>query len=432
MSDSSSSTSSSSNRVNTRDDAFDDASVAPNGYSLQQLLFVHRHGERTMVMARFPEHPVHFAGECQQTRAFSVVRTNHSGHLQFEERILDSHAAPPRFLAPLDDCALGQLTDRGALTLESLGQSLRRRYVDQARLLPARFDASTLLVQSTDVPRAIASAKFLLSGLYPARTRTVSDAPVLHIRKPDDEIIYPNWSFCPRIRQISEHWKRHSGVAADMDDFKERLPVLFGLEPPPPAAADAQPPVNALAAKPRAANVLMTSRTTHSFFDENAVRMAHDLPLLPGSTPENVAEAAALSTTEWFGQYSDPVISREVCRIGIGPLFRDMLAQITSANPRKAVLYSGHDTTIAPLLACVTGFDNKWPKYGSNVAFEVLQKDDTKEKFVQLRYNFARRVMQECQPFAPKDAPTLCPMAKFEDILKSRIPSDWEQECKKK
>jgi hypothetical protein len=421
-----------SNRVNTRDDQFDDADAAPRGYSLQQLLFVHRHGERTMVMARFPEHPVHFTGECQSTRAFSVVRTHNTGHLQFEERILDSaHGAAPRFHAPVEDCALGQLTDRGALTLETLGQALRRRYVDQARLLPARFDASTILVQSTDVPRAIASAKFMLSGLYPSRTRTPSDAPVLHIRKPDDEIIYPNWSYCPRLRQISESWKRHSGVGADMDDFKERLPVLFGLEAPPPAPADAQPPVNSLAVKP-SANVLMTTRTTHSFFDENAVRKAHDLPLLPGSTPENVAEAAALSTTEWFGQYSDPVIGREVCRIGMGPLFRDMLGQLTSPTPRKAVFYSGHDTTIAPLLACVTGFDFKWPKYGSNVAFEVLEKDDTKEKFVQLRYNFARRVMQECQAFAPKDAPTLCPMAKFEDILKSRIPSDWEQECKKK
>jgi hypothetical protein len=429
-----SASSSVSNRINTRDDVFDDKEAAPRGYSLQQLLFVHRHGERTMVMRRFPEHPVHFTGECQSTRAFSVVRTTHTGHLQFEERILDTpHGSQTaRFHAPVDDCALGQLTDRGALTLETLGQALRRRYIDQANLLPSRFDSSTILVQSTDVPRAIASSKFMLSGLYPARTRTASDAPVLHIRKPDDEIIYPNWSYCPRLRQISEQWKRQTGIAADMDDFKERLPVLFGLEAPPPGTAvDAQPPVNALAAK-RPANVLMTTRTTHSFFDENAVRTAHDLPPLPGSTPENIAEAAELSTTEWFGQYNDPKLAREVCRIGIGPLFRDMLEQLTSPNPRKAVFYSGHDTTIAPLLSCVTAFDFKWPKYGSNVAFEVLQKDDTKEKFVQVRYNFARRVMQECLPFAPKDAPTLCPMAKFEEILKSRIPSDWEQECKKK
>jgi hypothetical protein len=357
--------------------------------------------------------------------------------LQFEERILDSHARCRRTALSRSrshDCALGQLTDRGALTLETLGQALRRRYVDQARLLPARFDASTLLVQSTDVPRAIASAKFLLSGLYPSRTRTASDAPVLHIRKPDDEIIYPNWSVLPaHPPDLRSTGSATRASPPTWTTSRSALPVLFGLEPPPPAAADAQPPLNALAAKPRAANVLMTARTTHSFFDENAVRKAHDLPL-----------SARLHARECRrgGRAQHHRVVRPVRRSGPRPrglphrhrpvVPRHARVKSPVATPRKAVLYSGHDTTIAPLLACVTGFDNKWPKYGSNVAFEVLQKDDTKEKFVQLRYNFARRVMRECQPFAPKDAPTLCPMAKFEDILKSRIPSDWEQECKKK
>lgn len=222
-------------------------------------------------------------------------------------------------------------------------------------------------------------------------------------------------------------------MAGDVDEFKERFPVLFGLEAPPPAAAatDAQPPVNSLAAQPTS-SVLMTSRDAHSFHDENIVRMAHDLPLLPGATPQNVAEAAAISVKEWIGPYADPMLARETCRLGIGPLLREMLHQVTGPSPRKAVFYSGHDTTIAPLLACVVGGGlPDSPKFGSNIAFEVLENDETKQKFVQLRYNFHRRLIPECQPFAPSDAPTLCPMAQFEHILKSRISNDWERECKK-
>ena len=47
----------------------------------------------------------------------------------------------------------------------------------------------------------------------------------------------------------------------------------------------------------------MTTRTTHSFFDENAVRKAHDLPLLPGSTNQ---PARARGMRTWPGAGGGP------------------------------------------------------------------------------------------------------------------------------
>lgn len=71
-----------------------------------------------------------------------------------------------------------------------LGQKLRTHYVDTLGFLPKNFDASTILYQSTDVPRAQASARFLMSGLYPHATRNANDPPMtIFNRVSNDEII---------------------------------------------------------------------------------------------------------------------------------------------------------------------------------------------------------------------------------------------------
>ncbi len=417
------------NTINSRDDKFDDDGV-PSGYTLEQLVLLHRHGERTVVVSRFPEiGGLDFRGACARTRSFSVQRSS-SGELKFEERFLDApvvtHGA-----ASADDCAMGQLTDRGAQTLEKLGENLRTRYVDRLGLLPSRFAPSTLLVQSTDIPRAMASARNLLAGLYPAKFRDGNAAPALHIRKPESEVIYPNWGSCPELRRLSDVWRRAGTLQQDMDEFKEQFPVLFGLEPPPTTNDSGVP--GTAAPKPIQSVLPSHSKSTHAYFDENAVRAAHDLPLLPGSTPESLKAAGNLSVREWFGHYDHPnrALKTEVCRLGIGPLFRDMVEQITTPNPRKAVLYSGHDTSLVPFLSCIGAYDGAWPKYGANAALEILSKKGSTDKFVQLRYNFQRRVMSECAEFAPKDARTLCPMDRFLAIVKPLTPttSEWEAEC---
>lgn len=421
---------STANRINSRNDAFDDQGL-PAGYSLEQLVVLHRHGERHVVVGRFPEVPLDLSGACARTRSYSVVRTGGptgGTELKFEERSLDGPAHPAQ---QADDCALGQLTDRGATTLEQLGANLRRRYVDQIAFLPKSFSPAGVLVQSTDIPRAMASARFLLSGLYPPQWRAPGDVPALHVRKPEHEVIYPNYA-CSRLRAMGEVWRRSGTLQADMDEFKEATnPVLFGLAPPPPRV-DGVP--GSVPQQSHSESVLPShGRSTHAFFDENAVRRAHDQPLLPGTTPDSLAKAEALSVREWFGHY-DGATKTAVCRLGMGPLFRDLVEQMTSKTPRQAVLYSGHDTSLVPFMSCLGAFDGKWPKYGANVILEVLKKNGTSDKFVQLRYNFQRRALSDCARFAPKDAPTLCPMDRFLAIVKplTPTPSEFEAECRKK
>ena len=58
--------------------------------------------------------------------------------------------------------------------------------------------------------------------------------------------------------------------------------------------------------------------------------------------------------------------------------FSLQLAQITFFLPNsnyKMMLYSVHDTTVAPLLLALGVFDNKWPDFAADLAFELYRDE---------------------------------------------------------
>lgn len=130
-------------------------------------------------------------------------------------------------LKPEHVCALGQLTDVGANTCEKLGEKLRKHYVDELKFLPSVFNADDVVYQSTDVPRAQASARFLLNGLYPPESRPKDTQVNIFTRREVDEIIYPNWSSCPRLRQINTHLRHDPELLEGQDKLRDSLPQVF-------------------------------------------------------------------------------------------------------------------------------------------------------------------------------------------------------------
>lgn len=59
----------------------------------------------------------------------------------------------------------------------------------------------------------------------------------------------------------------------------------------------------------------------------------------------------------------------------LGPFYQDLLDLLDDAasgeTTLKFALFSGHDTTVGPLLAALRADDSVWPHYASNVAFEL-------------------------------------------------------------
>lgn len=64
----------------------------------------------------------------------------------------------------------GQLTAEGMQQEYKMGMELRKKYIEQAHLLPEHYEHGTMYVRSTDYERTLMSAESLLMGLYPLGT----------------------------------------------------------------------------------------------------------------------------------------------------------------------------------------------------------------------------------------------------------------------
>jgi len=65
------------------------------------------------------------------------------------------------------EIGIGELTSLGMNQHFKLGTKLRKRYVNQLKLLPVKYVNNEMYVRCTDFNRTIQSAESLLSGLYP-------------------------------------------------------------------------------------------------------------------------------------------------------------------------------------------------------------------------------------------------------------------------
>lgn len=122
-----------------------------------------------------------------------------------------------------------------------------------------------------------------------------------------------------------------------------------------------------------------------------------------------------------------PAHGEEMAKLSAGLLLRDIVASMERSmdpgpGPRLR-LYSGHDTTLIPLLATLghTGM-TQWPPYASNVSFELGAAKAGGQHHVRVWYNGeAVDVDGTGRGWIP-----------FEDFLQAVqrfLPRDWDVEC---
>jgi len=86
------------------------------------------------------------------------------------------------------------------------------------------------------------------------------------------------------------------------------------------------------------------------------------------------------------------------------------------------MLYSVHDTTMAPLLLVLGLFDNKWPEFAADLAFE-LYRDKNHDYYVRVLYKGEEKIIPKC-------ASPFCPLNKFKELVSEYFIDNWEKECK--
>ena len=122
--------------------------------------------------------------------------------------------------------------------------------------------------------------------------------------------------------------------------------------------------------------------------------VAHDDPRPAAMTDEMVLKLMRLNAKRWFVRFADPIVAR----LGMGLLVDEIETRLTAAataasstaassnaassaasvdddeatRPPRCVLFSGHDSTLVPLLAALGLTEpHEWPQYAGSITIEL-------------------------------------------------------------
>ncbi|KAJ1964069.1 hypothetical protein GGI12_001660 [Dipsacomyces acuminosporus] len=290
-------------------------------------------------------------------------------------------------------CGFGQLTDVGRTNMTKLGTHLRELYVDSLKFLPplARQSSSgglteDLYLRTTSYTRSFESLQQILSGLYPSQPSSAPSSALfqVNVRPSNRENMYPNFDCRNMVKLFKEFNDKSielfSGEYQQLYRDMLKVPALrkfFDTEFNPGK-----------------------TRVAISPWDTISPMRAHGVPLPEEISDDFIKRISMMAAVEYM---HSTLKSTALTRMQIGPLVHELVGNIVSAveadrgqaqgaQPKMGI-YSGHDTTVGPLLAVfgdgLTGPASQapvgilWPPFGSSMRIELMK--DTESPYPNIR-----------------------------------------------
>lgn len=295
---------------------------------------------------------------------------------------------------------------------------MRQIYVEKLKFLPtqiSRQEAEELLyVRSTDYRRTQDSARFLLSGLYPASAAT-TQTPLIKLET------FP-WSMdtlnpssikdngkCPRLNQIHDGLNTHPDMAKfyrSTEALRQRIRNTV------------KPTVQSFKREPSMIDLFELVNTRNC----NNIK----LPCFSGSclTAKDIEDVQKATFDEFDLRLSGLDVSKTLTQLEMGLFLQELKDSLVKSRPIFE-LYSGHDTSIQGILALLESNDLHWPPYTSNLLIELWKVKSSNKKMVRIIYNG--------NPLKTKwaDFANGCDLDVFLNFVSSKIPQDFAAACKK-
>eukprot|EP01114_Cavostelium_apophysatum_P014172 TRINITY_DN3607_c0_g1_i1.p1 TRINITY_DN3607_c0_g1~~TRINITY_DN3607_c0_g1_i1.p1 ORF type:complete len:435 (-),score=74.74 TRINITY_DN3607_c0_g1_i1:48-1274(-) len=365
-----------------------------DGLELQLLQILVRHGDRT------PEWTMPIEVEWNCTLNWLNLPSNDFvDSMAAPKRLYRKTYLPNREILP-GDCMYGQLTEKGLQQHLVMGAQLRALYVDKYQFLSPQLNLDEIWIRSTDVPRTVQSVMANLWTFYPPETRPDGNITVIDINTMDNalEDMTPNTGICDRLNQLynelqnSTEWRDHD---AKLKPLLDQLNKIWNSTSLPDWGG---------------------------MWDNLGARTCHNKSFPEGLTPkmlQQIYDAAAWQN--WFIWSND-----ESGLLGSGFLLEELQARIVEnmegETLPKMVFYSGHDSTVGPLMASLADYFIGWPPYASNVQMELWSNPSRTQFFAQVKYNGEVVLVKGCSD-------VMCPIDQFQNVLNSRIPHDPDVQC---
>lgn len=293
-------------------------------------------------------------------------------------------------------CSKGELTLQGQRQALDFGQWLRWRYIKDAPFLPREHQEGALSARTTNYARTIATLQGVLTGLYPSLREPVTAVTTSDI----DEIMYANVKACARLKSLitslsKEHKDSTAPLAVDVVEAQGVLRQVLGLNPEDMINfVDLHDAITSASAHGKQLPVALQSPQIQRMVEQQATKR-----LLSVLAPH--AESGKQA---------------EVLRLSMGRLIQLMIQNMEEAAAEKPTakmhLYSGHDSTILPLLVALGKEEPHWPPYLSHLVFELWKRPSTGEHYVKVLYNRKPLRLSELCPEGEGRGAS-CPLDRF-------------------
>jgi len=296
-----------------------------------------------------------------------------------------------------------ELTSRGKQQSYEYGQFLRSRY---ANFMGEAYSTSELYIRSSDVDRTLMTAQIVAAGAFPPIPRDIwnpdirwSPVPVHTVPFLTDTAFVPVFA-CPRYVRLITNEK--------VLRTREFVPLYKYLSN-------------------HTGNNVSTALQIHYLHDIlKAERLAG--AVLPEWSktvyPEPLETLAA-------GVLADSAGETITKRLGCGGVLKDMVEainnQASSRNATKTIFYSGHDFTVVCILSTLNLYDRRPVNYLGAAILELHEIKPNKFAIKVLARN-----SQDSEPMelTMPNCTTLCPLEKFNKLMKPYIPLNPIEECK--
>ncbi|KAK9915420.1 hypothetical protein WJX75_008934 [Coccomyxa subellipsoidea] len=342
-------------------------SAAPDQLKLVQIVF--RHGARTPLTDSYWAGVKWEAGnDCGiLPGALQLAVTDLNGGPQPP---LSHDAVQARTQLP-GGCTKGELTKLGQQQARELGSWLRQQYIEKYGFLPPDYREGLVLGRTTNYRRTIATLQGVMTGMYPDAQQVIAIQTAPDV----DEILFGRTDSCERLRNLMKAQARSLKESAQTDEG-----------------------IRALEQSVQSALGLPGNHRVHftDLHDAMTSMRFHGKALPPGMSEElllAVNREATRRMTALVAPQASEQHGPEMLRLSMGNLFEQIVGRMAAAaggaDPCPLFMYSGHDTTIMPILATLGVQLKDWPEYVSNVVFELWEKNEQGESkhYVRVLYN---------------------------------------------
>lgn len=268
--------------------------------------------------------------------------------------------------------SLSELTPIGMNQEYNLGRQLRKRYVEQFKLLPKNYQNQSIYVLSSHTNRTVESAQSLLMGLYPPGTGPVLGngkaaikdrvqlIPIMTLSSDSKLIEFPYPKYLAVLKKYvynSPAWQaKTKEVAPDFAKWQKILGnKISGLD-----------------------DVLVIG-------DVLTVAKAHDKPLPKGLSQKDANKIISLTSWGLAQQFKSQKVSYIMGGQLTNRIIRDLDKAALGKSKYKMTYYSGHDLTLLEIMGTLGVPLAEAPGYASNLQFELYK--DSSNYTVKLRYD---------------------------------------------